>query len=64
MRFRPEVTLSRLGVAELRLTSCPDRRVEAAEDLRLAMPELQAMGMVPALSRTELSHLRGCPMDG
>jgi DNA-binding NarL/FixJ family response regulator len=51
MRFRPEVALIRLELAELLLQSFPDRQPDAVAQLDLAVPELRSMGMEPALGR-------------
>jgi DNA-binding NarL/FixJ family response regulator len=52
MRFRPEIALAWLGLAEL-LAAFPERQAEAAEHLKLAVPELHVMGMAPAVARAE-----------
>jgi len=53
MRFRPEIALARLELAELLTGSFPGRRAEAADHLALALPELRAMDMAPSLKRAE-----------
>jgi len=61
MRFRPEIALAWLGLAELLLAAFPGRQAEAAEHLKLAVPELHAMGMAPAVARAELVAERLAP---
>ena len=51
IRFRPEIALTRLQLAELLLAHYPDERAEAEAHLRFAIPELEAMKMAPALER-------------
>lgn len=51
IRFRPEVALARLDLAELMLEGSPEEQAEAREHLDFAIPELQAMKMQPALER-------------
>jgi tetratricopeptide (TPR) repeat protein len=51
IRFRPEVALTRLQLAELLLAHYPDERAEAEAHVRFAIPELEAMKMAPALER-------------
>jgi DNA-binding CsgD family transcriptional regulator len=52
IRFRPELALTHLRVAELLLEdSNKPARAEALEHLNLAIPELQDMHMQPALER-------------
>jgi DNA-binding NarL/FixJ family response regulator len=53
MRFRPEVALAHLGLAELLLTAYPGHHTEAEGHLALALRELGAMGMAPALAHAE-----------
>jgi DNA-binding NarL/FixJ family response regulator len=57
-RFRPELALSHLGLAELLLEGeNHDTWSEALEHVNLAIPELQDMHMQPALERAlALSH--------
>jgi hypothetical protein len=50
-RFRPELALSRLGLAELLLDHYPDERDAAIEHLDFAIAELRDMKMQPALER-------------
>jgi hypothetical protein len=58
LRFRAEIALTRLQMAELLLDSYPDERAEALEHLDFAIGELRDMKMQPflerALSRREL----------
>jgi DNA-binding NarL/FixJ family response regulator len=52
IRFRPELALTRLRLAELLLEDADDAlRAEAMEHLDLAIPELQDMNMQPSLER-------------
>jgi tetratricopeptide (TPR) repeat protein len=51
LRFRPELALSRLGLAELLLEHYPDERDAAIEHLDFAIAEFQDMKMQPALER-------------
>ena len=56
LRFRPEVALTRLGLAELLLTSArgsPGDLAEARGHVALALEELRAMGMAPALAHAQ-----------
>jgi DNA-binding CsgD family transcriptional regulator len=53
MRFRPEIALTHLGLAELLLDAFPARRDEAIRHLDLALPEIREMKMAPALARAE-----------
>ncbi len=55
VRFRPEVALTRLQLAELLLEHYPDERAEAIAHLDFAIAELRDMKMQPALERA-LSH--------
>jgi DNA-binding CsgD family transcriptional regulator len=52
-RFRPELALSRLDLAELLLGHYESDRGEALQHLTLAANELRAMHMQPALDRAE-----------
>jgi DNA-binding NarL/FixJ family response regulator len=62
MRFRPEIALTRLALAELLLATAPARRFEALQHLELAAEELRALGMAPALARAErLAGQAGAP---
>ena len=51
MRFRPEVALTRLQLAELLLEHTPQERAEALEHLDFAIAEFRDMKMQPALER-------------
>jgi class 3 adenylate cyclase len=51
VRSRPELALSRLGLAELLLDHDPAGRAEAIEHLDFAVGELREMKMQPALER-------------
>jgi len=49
MRFRPEVALTRLQLAELLLEHYPNERAEALEHLDFAITEFRDMKMQPSL---------------
>jgi DNA-binding CsgD family transcriptional regulator len=51
MRFRPEVALTRLQLAELLLNRFPSNRQEALGHLAFAIAEFEAMKMAPSLER-------------
>jgi tetratricopeptide (TPR) repeat protein len=51
MRFRPELALSRLQLAELLLEHYPDEKKEALEHLDFAVREFREMKMQPSLER-------------
>jgi tetratricopeptide (TPR) repeat protein len=51
MRFRPELALSRLQLAELLLERYPDEKKEALEHLDFAIKEFREMKMQPSLDR-------------
>jgi len=51
MRIRPELALSRLGLAELLLDHYPDEKTEALEHLDFAIKEFREMKMQPSLER-------------
>jgi tetratricopeptide (TPR) repeat protein len=51
MRFRPELALSRLQLAELLLEHYPDEKSEALEHLNFAISEFREMKMQPSLER-------------
>jgi len=51
MRFRPELALTRLQLAELLLEHYPDEKKEALEHLDFAIKEFQDMKMQPSLER-------------
>jgi hypothetical protein len=55
VRFRPEIALIRLAMAELLLNGPPDERDESQAHLDCAIGEFQQMKMQPALERA-LSH--------
>ena len=62
IRFRPEIALTHLQLAELLLDSYPDERSEAVEHLDFAVSELRDMKMQPALERAiELQRRLGSP---
>jgi ATP/maltotriose-dependent transcriptional regulator MalT len=58
IRFRPEIALTRLSLAELLLEHFPTERVVAREHLDAAIPELEAMAMQPALEHARALALR------
>jgi tetratricopeptide (TPR) repeat protein len=51
MRFRPELALTRLQLAELLLEHYPDKKKEALEHLEFAINEFREMKMQPSLER-------------
>jgi tetratricopeptide (TPR) repeat protein len=51
MRFRPELALTRLQLAELLLEYYPDEQTDAAEHLDFAIKEFREMKMQPSLER-------------
>ena len=51
MRFRPEIALTRLGIAELFLEHYPDEKLEALEHPNLAINEFREMKMQPSSER-------------
>jgi hypothetical protein len=51
MRFRPELSLSRLQLAELLLEHYPKERAEAVEHLDFAISEFRDMKMRPWLEQ-------------
>ena len=51
MRFRPEMALTRLQMAELLLEHYPDEKKEALEHLDFAIKEFTEMKMQPSLER-------------
>jgi tetratricopeptide (TPR) repeat protein len=57
IRFRPELALSRLQLAELPLEHYPDEKKEALEHLDFAIKEFREMKMQPSLERA-LRHKR------
>jgi non-specific serine/threonine protein kinase len=59
IRYRPELALSRLDLAELMFDHFPDEHQVALEQLRSAVSELEAMHMQPALERARARHELG-----
>ena len=55
IRFRPEIALTRLGLAELLLEHHQDERAAAIEHLDFAINEFREMKMQPSLERA-LKH--------
>jgi N-acetylneuraminic acid mutarotase len=55
IRFRPEIALTRLALAELLIRGSPMEQSEAQEHLDFAIAEFRAMKMQPALERA-LGH--------
>jgi tetratricopeptide (TPR) repeat protein len=51
MRFRPEIALTRLQLAELLLEHYPEEKAEAREHLDFAIKEFREMKMQPSLER-------------
>ena len=51
LRFRPEIALIRLDLAELLLEHYPDERGAAIEHLDFAISEFREMKMQPSLER-------------
>ena len=51
MRFRPELVLTRLQLAELLLEHYPNEKSEALEHLDFAINEFREMKMQPSLER-------------
>ena len=51
MRFRPELALTRLQLAELLLDHYPDEKKEALEHLDFSIKEFREMKMKPSLER-------------
>ncbi|MGA2110259.1 MAG: hypothetical protein ABSH25_21740, partial [Syntrophorhabdales bacterium] len=51
LRFRPEIALTRLQLAELLLAHYPEKKAEALEHLDFAIGEFKEMKMQPALER-------------
>ena len=51
MRFRPELALTRLQLAELLLEHYPDEKAAALEHLDFAIKEFREMKMQPSLER-------------
>jgi class 3 adenylate cyclase len=61
VRFRPELALTRLQLAELLLEHYPDEQAEALAHLDAAIPELRAVHMQPALARALALRSRLAP---
>ena len=55
MRFRPEIALTRLDLAELLLEHYPEERAEALAHLDFAIAEFREMKMAPSMERA-LKH--------
>ncbi len=55
VRFRPEIALIRLHLAELLLQGTPEEKAQAREHLEFAIGEFREMKMEPALKRA-LQH--------
>ena len=53
LRFRPELALTRLGLAELLLDQYPHEHAEAIEHLDYAIAEFREMKMRPSLEKSE-----------
>jgi len=51
IRFRPELALTHLGIAELMLEHYPEERPAAVEHLDFAIAEFHEMKMQPSLER-------------
>jgi hypothetical protein len=51
LRFRPQIPLARLELAELLLEHYPDKKAESLEHLDFAIGELREMKMQQALER-------------
>jgi hypothetical protein len=51
MKFRPELALTHLQLAELLLEHYPKERAKALEHLNFAIKEFQDMKMQPSLER-------------
>jgi len=51
LRFRPEIALTRLQLAELLLAHFPDEKAEALEHLDFAIEEFREMKMQPSFER-------------
>jgi hypothetical protein len=51
LRFRPEIALTRLQLADLLLEHYPDEKAEALEHLDFAIGEFREMKMQPSLER-------------
>ena len=51
VRFRPEIALTRLHLAELLLQGTPEEKAQAREYLEFTIGEFRAMKMEPALAQ-------------
>jgi hypothetical protein len=51
VKFRPEIALTRLQLAELLLEHYPNEKVDALEHLDFAIKEFREMKMQPSLER-------------
>ena len=51
MRFRPEIALTRLQLAELLLEGYPEEKAEVQEHLNFVIKEFREMKMQPSLER-------------
>jgi DNA-binding CsgD family transcriptional regulator len=64
IRFRPELALSHLRLAELMVEDADDvTRYEALEHLDVAIPELRDMKMQPAVERAQALRATIAPVD-
>ena len=62
IRFRPEIALTHLQLADLLIENYPDGRAEAGEHLEFAITEFRDMKMHPSLERAlELQENLGSP---
>ena len=62
IRFRPEIALTRLQLAELLLEHYPEERAEALDHLDFAIAEFREMKMAPSLERA--SAMRSKVLEG
>jgi DNA-binding CsgD family transcriptional regulator len=58
IRFRPEIALTHVSLADLLLEHFPAEQAAAQQHLAVAIPELEAMAMQPALERARALALR------
>jgi class 3 adenylate cyclase len=58
IRHRPELALAQLGMAEVLAAGDPAEREQAGTQLAVALSELAAMGMAPALARAQALQTR------
>jgi DNA-binding CsgD family transcriptional regulator/tetratricopeptide (TPR) repeat protein len=58
IRFRPELALSRLELAEVLWDGAPAEQAEAAALVAVVLPEFEAMDMEPALERARVLEQR------